>query len=101
MVTSSVVTGYGYRASNVKTMSVSTLALFPKAMKYFVATFYRYCTGRNSVGTEKAGVVPYLCLKSQALTLWLLTTRIERYQPLACFNDFHPRTYRSPIRSQM
>lgn len=90
MVTSSIVTGYGYRASNVKAKSVSTLTLFPKAMKYFVTTFYRHSTGRNSVGTVKAGVVPYLCLKSQALTPWLLTTRIERSQPLACFDDFHP-----------
>lgn len=47
---------YGYRASDVKAKSVSTLALFSKTMKFSVTPFCRHCSGRTYSFTVEGNV---------------------------------------------
>lgn len=68
---------------------------FSKAMKYFVTTFYRHCTGRAYFfRVEGKAWAPWRQGRYHIPVWsppWLLCTRIERNQPSACFDDSHQR----------
>lgn len=96
MVTSSVVMVTGHQMQKRVNLHPRS---FPKAMKYFVTTLYRHCTGRTFSELEEQRGLPEgrggaMCMfEVPGLdTTWLLRTRVEGDQPLACFDDFHQRT---------